>query len=104
MHLKMIMSVAGAALLAATSAQALTLTNRDATEHKLVLIEGDAQKDLILKPSETLQDLCESGCVIQLTNGEEYEFDGTEVVSIEDGIMYLEEASPGTSEPEQKPQ
>lgn len=103
MRLKYVLGVAAVAVFAATSAQAITLTNRDTSEHKLVVVEGEAQKELILQPAQTLKDVCDNGCVIQLTNGEEYEFDGTELVSIEDGIMYLEEAAQGAAEPEEKP-
>ena len=77
--------------LAAMRAEALQITNRDATEHKLVVTENGAAKDVILKPSQKLDGFCLKGCTVKTADGEEYDFDGTEVVSIEEGLMFLDE-------------
>jgi hypothetical protein len=34
---------------------------------------------------------------MKMTDGEEYEFDGNEVVSIEEGLMFLDEPAEGSS-------
>jgi hypothetical protein len=80
-----------ATLFAASQAAAMQLTNRDASDHKLVVTEDGASKDMIVKPSQVLQDICAKGCTIKMSDGEEYEFDGTEIVSIEEGLMFLDE-------------
>lgn len=82
---------------AATPAAALKLTNRDTGEQKLVINENSASRDQVVKPSETIEVACASGCAIQIQGGEEYEFDGNEIVSIEDGLLFLDEPAPGTT-------
>jgi hypothetical protein len=68
---------------------AITLTNRDATDQKLVVIEGDKQSETVIKAGEKLQ-LCQKSCVIRLPDGEDYEFDGGEIVSLEEGLLFLD--------------
>jgi hypothetical protein len=80
-----------AALCAASQAGAMQITNRDASDHKLVVTESGASKDMIVKPSQVLADICVKGCTIKMSDGEEYEFDGTELVSIEEGLLFLDE-------------
>lgn len=88
--------VSAAALFAAfapySSAYALSVTNRDGTDQKLTITEtGKEPRDETVAPNGVLSNICPQGCVIQLQNGEEYEFDGNEVVSIEEGLMFLDE-------------
>ncbi len=83
-----------AAILSASLANgfAVTLTNHDTTEQKFIMIEGDAETTHTIKAGEKLT-LCEKSCVIRMPNGDDYEFDGPEIVSLEDGILFLD--SPG---------
>ena len=69
---------------------ALQVTNRDTSGHKLVVTENDATQELTVQPSEMIEDICNSGCTIKMSDGEEYQFDGTEVVSIEEGLLFLD--------------
>jgi hypothetical protein len=90
-------------VLAAGGAEALGVTNRDDKDHKLTIIEGEAKAEHTLKPAAVLEGICLKGCVIRLNDSEndEYELEGTEVVSIEDGYLYYDgpdapsEAAPG---------
>jgi hypothetical protein len=68
---------------------AMTLMNRDSAEQTIIIIEGDKQNERTIKAGEKLQ-LCEKSCVIRLPDGEDYEFDGTEVVSLEEGLLFLD--------------
>jgi hypothetical protein len=79
------------AIVLASPAQALKLTNRDATEQKMIIHENNGSREQVLKPSETMDGFCNAGCTIQMQDGEEYEFDGNEVVSIEEGLMFEDE-------------
>ena len=81
-----------AALLWTSTAQAVSVTNRDDRDVKLTVIEGEAKQDHILKPSQELKEVCQKGCVIRLNDSEsdEYELEGTEVVSIEEGYLYYD--------------
>ena len=73
----------------AIAASAITLTNRDMADQKLIIIEGDRQNERVIKAGEKLE-LCEKSCVIRLPDGEDYEFDGTEIVSLEEGLLFLD--------------
>jgi hypothetical protein len=95
--------------LAVTPVHAATVTNRDAKEYKLTVLEGDKSQNHTLKPSGVLQDVCPKGCIVRLNDSEndEYELEGTEIVSIEDGYLYYDvpdvapgaPAAPGTAAP-----
>jgi hypothetical protein len=93
-------------------AAAVSLSNHDERDHKVTIVEGESSKDHILKPAATLDGVCEKGCVIRLNDNEndEYELEGNEIVSIEDGYLYYDgpdsqnEALPGDgSKPPQGP-
>lgn len=76
---------------------AATLTNRDDKDHKVTVIEGDKKTDFTVKPAEVLKDICEKGCIIRLDDIEDeeqdYELEGTETVSIEEGSLYYEDVA-----------
>jgi hypothetical protein len=74
------------------SAGAVSVTNRDDKEQKIQIVEGDVKKDHTLKPAAVLDGVCLKGCVIRLNDNDndEYELDGTEVVTIEDGYLYYD--------------
>ncbi len=72
-----------------SAASAISLTNRDTADQKLIVIEGDTQSERVIKAGEKLE-LCEKSCVIRLPDGEDYEFDGPEIVSLEEGLLFLD--------------
>jgi len=74
------------------SAFGISLINRDASEQTLIVIEGDKQTEKTIKAGEQVT-LCEKSCVLRLPDGEDYEFDGPETVSLEDGLLFLDNAS-----------
>lgn len=76
----------------AEAAAAVSLTNRDDHEHKVTVVEGERSRDHILAPSAVLEGICPSGCVIRLDESEddEYELEGGDTVSIEDGFVYYD--------------
>lgn len=84
-----------ALLLSAPQAHALQLTNRDTADHKIAVTEKAGTREIVVKPAEVVEDLCAAGCTMKMTDGEEYEFDGNEVVSIEEGLMFLDEPAEG---------
>lgn len=79
-------------LSAAGVAAGASITNRDDKDHKLTIMEGQAKADHVLKPSQVLEGICEKGCVVRLNDNEndEYELEGTEIVSIEEGYLYYD--------------
>jgi hypothetical protein len=89
-------------LTAVSPAEALKLTNRDPGEQKMVVSENNATREQVLKPAETVDGFCNTGCTIKMQDGEEYEFDGNEIVSIEEGLMFLDDpATTGAEAPKQ---
>jgi hypothetical protein len=99
-------------LSSSTAAHAVSITNRDEHDHKLTVIEGDARSDLVLKPSQVLNDICVKGCTVRLNDDEddEYMLEPDDVVSIEDGSLYYDkpdtpavpEPAPGGANPAKK--
>jgi hypothetical protein len=77
-------------------AHASSLTNRDDKDYKVTIIEGRATKDQVLKPSAALAGICLKGCVVRLNDTEinDYELQGSDVVSIEDGHLYYDGPPP----------
>lgn len=74
-------------------AQAASITNRDDRDHKVTLIAtGEKPRDQILKSNAVLADICPKGCIVRLNDrkDDEYELEGPEVVSIEDGALYYD--------------
>jgi len=86
------LTAATMALFLAGQAQALTLTNRDLVEQRLVITEeGEevATRDVVIEGNQTLDQFCEAGCTIALENGEQESFEGDENVVIQDGRLVI---------------
>lgn len=109
MDLRRGLALLGGALLIVLSmtsvdaAAAVSITNRDDKEHKLTIIEQDGAKktDHVLKPSQVLENVCAKGCIVRLNDSEddEYELEGMEIVSIEEGYLYYD-GPEGPTEPQ----
>ena len=74
----------------APPAQALTVSNVDPEAHSITVKAGSDSTKLIVEPSKEVEPACASGCIIELENGEQYEMKGSEEVSIEGGIMFVD--------------
>jgi hypothetical protein len=83
-----LVAIAAGGLLVAASAQALTLTNRDLSEHWLQIYEGEEGSTVLLQPGQTKESFCLSGCTIMLDE-DEVEFAGDENVAIERGTLVI---------------
>lgn len=81
-----------AALLMTSAASAVTVTNRDGKEIKLIFIEGDVRQEKVLSPGKVVDGVCQKGCIIRLNDSEndEYELSGSEIVSVEEGFLYYD--------------
>jgi hypothetical protein len=85
-------AIAAASMLISGQALALTITNNDTANQRITIIEGDNASELMLQPGQVGEQICRSGCVILMQNGDEYDFEGMEVVVIEGEALFLEEA------------
>lgn len=81
------------ALLFSSAAIAASITNRDGRDHKVIVIEGEAQTEHVLKPNGALGGICLKGCLIRLDDRSDdpFELEGSEVTSIEEGQLYNDE-------------
>lgn len=77
----------------AWQAQAMTLTNRDATDLMVKITDtGDgADQELLLAANETIDDVCANGCTLTLEDGQQADFNGDEDVYIEGGRFVIAE-------------
>lgn len=88
----------------AAAQAAVTITNRDDQDHTIMIIEGEKKTEHVLKPSQSLKDVCEKGCFLRIDDDDEddpYQLQPGVAVSIEDGVLYYEPdpatpAQPGT--------
>lgn len=83
-----------AAMVAGSGVMALQVTNRDAGEHTIIITENHVSRELMLKPSEMVDNICSNGCAMQLKGGQEYVYEGPETISIEENLMFLDEPTP----------
>lgn len=90
-----------ALLMWSTAAHAVSINNRDDKDYKVTIIEGDAKQDHVLKASGAIDAVCMKGCIVRLndSDSDEYELEGPEVVSIEDGYLYYEGGPEAPAEP-----
>jgi len=81
-----------AALLMTSTAYAVTITNRDGKDVKVTVVDGDGKQDNTLASGKVIEGVCQKGCIIRLNDSEkdEYELDGSENVSVEEGFLYFD--------------
>ena len=77
-------------LLCAAPAQALTISNIDPKPHTVTVMAGSDSKQLTIEAAKEVDAPCSDGCKVKLENGDVYELTGGEMVSIEDGVMYVD--------------
>jgi hypothetical protein len=73
----------------AAVSQAATLTNLNREKTSIIVIEGNSEKTLSLKPDEKLN-FCTKGCVVRLGNNDDYNLAGDETIATEEGLMFLD--------------
>ncbi len=74
---------------AVSGAQALTITNYDTVERTIVINEAGRSSKQSIPAGTEMTDVCRSQCTLQLDGASDtYDFQGDEIVSIEEGILY----------------
>jgi len=83
-------------LLSTAAAHAVSITNRDERDHRVTIIEGETKADYMLKPSQTVADICLKGCTIRMNDSDddEYRLTANDIVTIEDGTVYYDGPDP----------
>lgn len=81
----------GAAMMAIAGAvSAASVVNYDQIERKFTMIVGEQRRDYTLEAGQTLQQVCESGCLIVMQDGMRIDLDGQEIAAIEEGKMFVD--------------
>jgi hypothetical protein len=101
------MSGAAALLMTSIAADAASITNRDTKDVKVTISEGETTTEHTIRPSQVLDKVCMSGCVVRLDDSDEdedeYEVEAEDIVAIEDGFLYYDGPDdpnkPGSSGP-----
>ena len=86
-------------LVSVSAAHSASISNRDERDYTVTIIEGEAKADHVLKPSQTLSDVCLKGCTIRMNRSEDddYLLSGGDAVSIEDGTVFYDAPDPSTA-------
>ena len=84
-------------VLFAVPAEALTITNTDPDPHTITVKVGGDSKDFKIEPQTAVDPPCDKGCTVELESGEQYEMQGGEEVSIEDGVIFVD-STPGNGD------
>jgi hypothetical protein len=84
-------------VLFAVPAEALTITNSDPDPHTITVKTAGESKDFKIEPQTEVEPPCDKGCTVELESGEQYEMQGGEEVSIEDGVIFVD-STPGNGE------
>lgn len=91
-HLVVAATSAIAVVLFSDAALAASIVNRDDRDHTVVILaEGESPREQVLKPNAVLADVCPTGCIVRIGGSTaDYELEGPETVSIEDGDLYYD--------------
>ncbi len=90
------------ALLAVVPAKAATITNNEASDQKITVLQGDASELVEFAPGQRIEGVCSSSCTLRLGNGDEFELEPEDVVSIEDGSLFVVPESQGSADTDQE--
>ncbi len=90
MRIVTILALGVIAMLFTLPAEALTISNIDPKPHKITVKAGGESSELTIAPSAAVEPPCQSGCTIELENGDIYEMKGGEVTSIESGALFVD--------------
>lgn len=92
------LAILAGALLLANGAQSASLTNRDAAEYRLHIVDlvvddsGEpAIQDIMISANESLDGICLDGCTVALNDGNQLDLDGDETVYIENGTFVVDQ-------------
>lgn len=88
-----------------SDAPAVSIKNRDDTDHKVTILEDGLQTDHVLKKGEFLEGICQNGCNIRIDGDDvnPYVLEGAEVTSIVGGDLYGEKLNRPSSSDNAKP-
>lgn len=92
MNVKPLLAALVGVAMSASAGNALTINNQDDVSYVLEIVEGegDVSVEMIdLEANQVVEDICNSGCTITLSNGESQSFLGDESVTVVEGKFVL---------------
>jgi hypothetical protein len=90
MRLATVLGLGVLGMLIASPAQALTISNADPKPHTVTIKTGGDSAELTIAPAAAAEPACQAGCTVVLENGEQYEMKGSEEVSIDGGVIFVD--------------
>ncbi len=90
-----------AVLLMTSAVSAATIANRGDKEVKLTITEDSSVQDEVLPIGKVIGGVCQKSCIVRLNDNanDEYELDGSESVSVEEGLLYYDSPADGAAPP-----
>lgn len=84
-------------------AAAATISNADTKPYTVSIIANSRKRDVKLEPGGKLEKVCTDGCLLRIDGDAAREFvlEGSERVSIEDGLVYYDGEVPKETKPAQ---
>ncbi len=95
MRIATVLGLGALGFLIAPPAQALTISNTDPKPHTVTVKTGGDSAELTIEPDMAVEPPCQTGCIVELENGEQYEMKGDEEVSIEGGTIFVDAVPSG---------
>lgn len=102
MNRSIICSTILTALLFVVPADAATITNNEASDQKVTVLQGDASEQVAIAPGQTMEGICSASCTLRLSNGDEFDLEPEDTVSMEDGSLFVEPQSQGSDDTNQE--
>lgn len=87
-------------------AMASSITNHDEEIRQVTIIEDGRQNQIPLMPGERVEGVCLQGCILRLDGVEDGQYilvEGTEIVSIEDAVLFYDGAEERREESGENP-
>lgn len=101
--LKLLMGAVAVGGFTLGAANATTIVNNDPSVHNMRIVEGDQERVINAEPSQQLVGMCATSCKLYFDDDPDaYEIAAGDIVSIDDGQLYFEDASPSRAAPKEQ--
>ncbi|MEO1205789.1 MAG: hypothetical protein AAFV45_05605 [Pseudomonadota bacterium] len=101
----LLLGLPGGGLNAEPSDEGITIANASTKTWQLTIVKGATRAGYTLEPNQVLTGLCPKGCTLALAGAKDgtYILEGNERLSVEDGVVYYNDAGPAARQPRKAP-